>query len=117
MKCVTVVVILALVVAFGAGIAFASSQEASAEKGKALFNDPKLGTSGKSCNTCHPDGKGLEKAGAKSDLESTINGCITIPLKGKALDVKSVEMQSLVLYIKSLGSKQPAATKKPAVGC
>ena len=117
MKRVTIAVILVLAAAFGAGIVFAASPEASIDKGNALFNYPKLGTSGKSCNTCHPNGKGLERAGEKSDLESIINGCITIPLKGKALDPKSVEMQSLVLYVKSLGSTRPAATQKPAVGC
>jgi len=37
------------------------------DRGKALFNDPKLGggTSGNSCNTCHPDGKGLAGASTK----------------------------------------------------
>ena len=117
MKRVTIAVILVLASAFGVGIVSAASQGASIDKGKALFNDPKLGTNGKTCNTCHPNGKGLEKAGEKSDLEGIINGCITIPLKGKALDPKSVEMQSLVLYVKSLGSTRPAATQKPAVGC
>ena len=105
MKGVKIVVLMVLVVMLGIGIAFALQQEASAAKGKALFNDPKLGATGKTCNTCHPDGKGLEKTGAKNNLEKTLNACITTPLKGKALDVKSVEMQSLVLYIKSLGLK------------
>jgi hypothetical protein len=83
-----------------------------------LFNDSKLGTAGKSCNTCHKDGKGMVKAAAKKDLEDTINSCITGALKGKALDVKSVDMQSLVLYIKSFSAdKKPAAVKKAPVGC
>ena len=48
------------------------------EKGKALFNDPKFGggTAGVSCNSCHPDGKGLEKAADKKDLEKFVNACI-----------------------------------------
>ena len=98
----------------GAGIAFGVQQEASVEKGKALFSDPKLGTTGKSCNDCHPGGKGADKGAAKPDLEDILNGCITQGLKGKALDVKSVEMQSLILYIKSLGGKPGA---KPHMGC
>ena len=92
-------------------------QGASLDKGKALFNDPKLSTTGKSCNSCHPDGKGLDKAWEKSDLENILNSCITKGLKGKVLNIKSVEMQSLVLYVKSFGAKKPAAAKKPAVGC
>jgi hypothetical protein len=84
---------------------------ASLAKGKALFNDPKLGTTRKTCNSCHPGGKGLEEAAAKNNLENVINGCITMPLKGNALDPKSIEMQSLVLYVKSFSEKKPAATK------
>jgi cytochrome c len=87
------------------------------EKGKALFNDPKLGTNGTTCNTCHPNGKGLEQAGAKGKeqwvtpggvtktLEGAINICITMALKGKALDNKSQKMLDLAAYIKSLATK------------
>ncbi len=99
------IALLILAVLVAGGTAFAGQQGASVEKGKALFNDPKLGTTGKSCNSCHPGGKGLEKSGLRPDLTDVINGCITIPLKGKSLDAKSAEMESLVLYIKSLGSK------------
>ncbi len=100
----------------GAGIAIGMQNDASSDKGKALFNDAKLGTTGKSCNDCHQNGKGVEKAAGKKDLETIVNACITGGLKGTALDVKSVEMQSLVTYINSFGEKKPE-TKKPAVGC
>ena len=116
MKAFRIVMFAVLVLSVGVAMAFAMQHEASMEKGKVLFNDPKLGTTGKSCNDCHTDGKGLDKAGASSDLERIINSCITNSIKGKALDPKSVEMQSMVLYIKSFGEKKPAA-KKPAVGC
>jgi cytochrome c len=116
MKALKIVVLMLIVLVVGAGLVFAMQHEASIEKGKALFNDPKLGTSGKTCTTCHAGGKGLEMAGTQSDLDKTINACITTPLKGKELNVKSVEMQSLLLYVKSIGEKKPAA-KKPAVGC
>jgi len=109
MKIIKLTVLAIIVMVIGASILVAAQQEASVEKGKALFNDPQLGTSGKTCNSCHISGKGLEKAGTGKDLENTINACITTPLKGKALDVKSIEMKSLVLYIKSL--------VKPAIGC
>src|SRR5512139_609584 len=74
------------------------------EKGKALFNDPTIGggTAGVSCNSCHPDGKGLEKAGDKKDLKEFVNTCIKNPLKGKGIDPKSAEMADIIAYIKSL---------------
>ncbi len=99
MKLVTLVALLVLA---GSGVVSAMQHEASVEKGKALFNDIKLGTSGKSCNSCHPDGKGLEKAGMKKELTATINKCIKMALKGQELGDKSVEMKSLELYIKSI---------------
>lgn len=98
-------------------VVFAMQHEATVDKGKALFTDTKLGTNGKSCNDCHKDGTGLEKAGLKNDLEATVNTCITKALNGKALKKNSVEMQSLVLYVKSLGSEKKPAGKKAPVGC
>ncbi len=105
MKPLKIAFLLLFAEVLASSITFAAQSEATKEKGKALFNDPKLGTTGKSCNSCHPDGKGLEKSGSNPDIVATINGCITIPLKGKALEPRSVEMQSLVLYLKSLGSR------------
>ncbi len=105
MKIVKSVSLLATTTLLAGGIASAVQEGASIEKGKMLFQDPALGTTGKSCSSCHPGGKGLEKSGSRQDLTDIINGCITIPLKGRALDPKSIEMESLVLYIKSLGSK------------
>jgi cytochrome c len=96
---------------------FAVQNEASIDKGKALFNDPKLGTNGKTCNDCHKNGSGLEQAGARNDIERTVNTCIQASLKGKALKPDSVEMQSLVLYLKSLGGEKKTLQKKSPVGC
>ncbi len=84
------------------------------ERGKTLFNDTKFGggTAGKSCNSCHPDGKGLEKSAGKKEfgimgkkqkgLEDAVNFCIEMALKGKAVDPKSEQMKDIVAYIKSL---------------
>ena len=84
-------------------------------KGKVLFNDPEFagGTSGKSCNSCHPDGKGLEKAGTKKEksLEEAVNMCIENALEGKAIDTKSQDMEDIVAYIKSLA--EPAKESSP----
>jgi cytochrome c peroxidase len=113
-KIVTLVLFAALL---GTSLTISMQGEASLEKGKALFNDPKLGTTGKSCNDCHPGGNGVEKAAAKNDIERIVNSCITHSIKGRALDVKSVEMQSIVLYIKSFGDKTSTTPKKPPMGC
>ncbi len=79
----------------------------NAEKGKALFNDPKFGggTAGMSCNSCHQDGKGVEKAADRKDLEKQVNACIKNALKGKGIDPKSAEMADVVAYIRSLKKK------------
>jgi mono/diheme cytochrome c family protein len=100
------------------------------DRGKTLFNDPKLGggTSGKSCATCHPDGKGLEGVGSKTmwknpggefkSLEEAVNVCITMANKGTALDVNSEQMKDLVAYLKSLKPKAEKTHKsKAAAGC
>jgi mono/diheme cytochrome c family protein len=109
--------VLTTVLAFGLPAAFAIAAGESG-KGKALFNDPKLGANGQTCNSCHPDGKGLEKSGARGkkewknpsgkwlSLEDTNNVCIMMAMKGNAIDPKGEEMRSLVAYIKSLGKKQ-----------
>ena len=83
----------------------------NAEKGKILFSDPKFGggTAGMSCNSCHPDGKGVEKAADRKDLEKMVNTCIKNALKGKGIDPKSAEMADVVAYLKSLKGKAPAA--------
>lgn len=117
MKIFSVLVLTVLL----AGCTAAPQQEVSAELGKALFNDPKLGTTGASCNTCHPDGgtiggevmdmpipdlhgsassfpKYKEWAGRVITLAEMNNFCITMIMKGKALDPKSVEMKSLEAY-------------------
>jgi hypothetical protein len=115
MKLVYAVLLLLLFLPVNA--LFAMQQEATPTKGKALFNDPKLGTTGKSCNDCHKDGTGLERSGDRKDLDKTVNKCITSALKGKALKPKSVEMQSLQLYLKGLGGEKKPAAKKAPVGC
>lgn len=61
MKLLTIIVLSAILISLLFSSGFAAG--ADVEKGKALFNDPQLSGSsfGVSCNTCHPDGKGLEK--------------------------------------------------------
>lgn len=95
---------LALLVLLGSAAQTSLAAEASLTQGKKLFNDHALGDAlnPTSCNSCHPGGKGLEKAGARKDLAAMINTCIEQALQGKKLDEHSQEMESLVLYIRSL---------------
>jgi cytochrome c len=100
------------IIALGLVVSFAFAADVA--KGKALFNDVKFtdGTAGKSCNSCHLDGKGLEKSGEKKEfnimgkkqmgLEEAVNFCIVNANKGKAIDPKSEQMKDIVAYIKSL---------------
>ena len=75
---------------------------ADTDQGKMLFNDPSLGGSmnDKSCNSCHPGGKGLENA--SGNLADTVNNCIKNALEGKGLDVDSQDMKNIIAYIRSL---------------
>jgi cytochrome c553 len=85
--------------------AFALAGKSSVDYGKQLFNGASLGGSknSSSCNTCHADGKGLEKSGSNPKLVKVINQCITGPLEGEKIDGRTAEMRSLKMYIQSLG--------------
>ena len=81
-----------------------AAETPSLEKGRLLFNSPSLAgaSSTRSCAGCHPAGAGLENAWKNPDLARQVNTCIAGPLKGVKLNVNSVEMQSLIMYIRSL---------------
>ena len=70
-----------LTIFLAAGIASAAGKS-SAEKGKEMFNDPKLGGSANdsSCNSCHAGGKGLENAAEKKKFTKLINFELTVLL-------------------------------------
>ena len=90
------------------------SMKGDMKKGKTFFNDNNLGkgTAGKSCNSCHPGGKGLEASGEKKEfnimgekqnsLVEAVNFCIVNALKGTAIDPDGQDMKDIVSYIKSL---------------
>ena len=116
MKMLKIIMLAMLAAMFIASSVFAAGViGGDAERGKALFNDPKSFGGSTSCSSCHPDGKGLEKAGMKDrtewknpagtykSLEEAVNVCITAANKGKAIDTKSQEMKDMLAYIKSLG--------------
>lgn len=97
-----------IVLALAAGLVLCSysawAEKPSVEQGEKLFNNPGLAGSknATSCGTCHPQGKGLEKAGANPQLADMINMCIQGPLKGEEINEKTEAMKSLKTYIKSL---------------
>ena len=113
MKMLKIAMVSLIVVGLLCTVALAAGD---AVKGKALFNDPGFAGGSKACSECHPNGKGLDKAGDKKEfmimgktqksLEEAINTCIVGANKGKAIDTKSKQMQDMVAYIKSL--KAPA---------
>jgi cytochrome c553 len=88
----------------------------SVEKGKILFDSPSAFGGKKACGECHPNGKGLEKAGSKTrfriygkalgSLEEAVNFCIENASKGRAIPQDSEAMQDIVAYIKSLGEPE-----------
>ena len=80
----------------------------SFERGKELFTSTKLGTNGKSCASCHPDGKGLAEAATydADQLEKIINQCIAKALKGNALQLAPNDMKSLIMYMKKFSSSE-----------
>jgi len=110
-------VVLLLIAAYGMILSFAHAA-GDAVKGKASFNDTTFAgaTTGKSCNTCHPNGNGLEKAGDKPEfsimggtqksLEEVVNVCIENAIQGKAIDPSSEQMTDIVAYIKSLKGQE-----------
>jgi cytochrome c len=110
----TILVLVLLVFSCSFTLAFAKNHTAE-ERGKAHFNNKTFAGGKKSCSTCHPNGRGLEGAGAKttfsimggkqSSLEEVINVCVVNANKGNALDVESVEMQELATYIKTIGGQ------------
>lgn len=75
--------------------------------GQTLFESTALGSNGKSCASCHPGGKGLAEIGAYDDpmLKEMINFCIRDALKGKMLALESQELDSMLLYLRTLSQK------------
>ena len=78
--------------------------KSSAELGRELFNDVKLGgsTNESSCNSCHANGKGLENAGENRKFTKLVNTCLVERMAGEKIDGRTVSMRSIKMYIKSL---------------
>lgn len=74
------------------------------ELGKTLFHATSLGTNGKSCASCHPDGKGLQEIEAYDEgmLREMVNFCIRDALKGEMLPLDSQEIIAMERYLRTL---------------
>ena len=70
--------------------------------GKALFDSAELGTKSRSCATCHPQGKGLDKVGDFNDaeLKDIINACLRDAIGSQTISLESQEMNALVGYVR-----------------
>jgi len=89
-----------------------SSLGADAQHGKLLFESPALGggTSGKTCLTCHENGRGFspETLSRKTyrvmdnpvaNLAGVVNFCIEVALRGEAIAENGEEMKDLLAYL------------------
>jgi len=79
----------------------------TARMGQTLFESTALGSNGKSCATCHPAGKGLDELGAYDNamLKEMINFCIRDALDGRMFALESQELDSMLLYLRTLPQK------------
>jgi len=109
MKITRLIAVLIVILMFGIGIAHAGD----ISKGKSLFNSTKLGTNGKSCNSCHADGGSIDGTKSsysilgseQSNIEDAANFCIEMALSGKALEKNSDKMKDLAAYLSTLKPK------------
>jgi len=71
--------------------------------GKTLFESTELGTEGRSCATCHAQGKGLELVGDFTDMElkDIINACLRDAVRGEMISPESQEMEALLGYVRT----------------
>jgi thiosulfate dehydrogenase len=106
----------------------------SIERGKVLFSDAKLGTTGQSCNDCHIEGgtkdgqmgrmaikafnnvaatypKYFMMASKVITLDQMVNWCITTPMKGTALPWDDQRLADLVAYTASVKTAAKAPEK------
>jgi len=95
--------IIFMIVFLGSQIGATENKTKKIEFGKQLFNDSAFANSAnkRSCNSCHPEGKGIEEMD-NGDYTEMINRCIVGALKGKALEKDSEEMQAMQAYLQSL---------------
>ena len=83
-------------------------------QGKAIFNDSSLGTNGKSCGSCHVEGKKpLDGRKVDNRLVAFVQYCYEHAIGGQKV-IAADKLDKLIAYLGSLGSKKPGATMFPA---
>lgn len=89
------------------GVQAYANEAPSLSLGKTLFESTELGTTGKSCQSCHPQGKGLDMIGDFNDeeLKDIINACLRDALGGKTISLESQEMEALHAYVRKFEKK------------
>lgn len=89
------------------GVQVFANEAPSLSLGKTLFESTELGTTGKSCQNCHPQGKGLDMIGDFNDeeLKDIINACLRDALGGKMISLESQEMVALHDYVRTFEKK------------
>ena len=94
--------IIALSIMLLTGISAYATEAPTLDLGKTLFESSELGTTGRSCSSCHPDGKGLDMVGDFNDVElkDIINACFRDALKAEMISAESQEMDALVGYVR-----------------
>ncbi len=96
----------------------ATAPAADPDRGGLLFASPTLGggTSGKSCLTCHEDGRDFSQETVSKkryevmgivmrSLPEVINFCIEVTLRGEGLDEAGRDMEDLIAFL-ALFSRQ-----------
>lgn len=104
-----------LIAAFTIALAAGNCLAADARHGKLLFESPALGggTSGKTCLTCHENGRDFSPetltrktydimGNPVANLSGVINFCIEVALRGEAIPENGKDMQDLIAYLSVL---------------
>jgi cytochrome c len=102
----------ALIIALGilivTGLQAQAIESPSLSLGKTLFESAELGSKGKSCASCHPQGKGLGMVGDFNDMElkDIINACLRDALGAELISTDSQEMNALLAYVRKFQKTQ-----------
>lgn len=102
-KSIIVVSILLII-----GVNAYANESPSLSLGKTLFEATELGNKGKSCASCHPNGKGLDMVGDfnNTELKDIINACLRDALGANTISLESQEMNALVGYVRMFQKKK-----------